>query len=234
MALFGKAKVADALVADAAPVIEVTPELRVTVVAIAPLSEGDGKYEIGQKFTTSESRARRLIELNLVRPFDASAPPPPRLASAKAAANDGYTKLNICTREVSQAEREVENAKQRVVETETSIAQAADLSAVKTHQAALTDALTNLEASRRLLANAKSRATQAQHAEADAQRTLRQIENRIAELTGALIPSARKAVERQEKEIADLEQKISFLQDSGIRNAQAEVAKLQAELAFLE
>ena len=234
MALFTKTRTESAPVADPTPVIEVAREQPVTVVAIAPLSERDGRYEIGQKFTTTESRARRLIELNLVRPFDASAPPPPRLASAKAAVNEAYERRKICTREISQAEREVENAKQRVVETETAIAQAADLSAVKTHQTSLTDALTNLEASRRLLANAKSRATQAQHAEADAQRTLRQIENRIAELTGALIPSARKAVEQQQQEITALQRKVEYIRDSGIRNAEAEVGKLQAELSFLE
>ena len=234
MALFGKAKVADATVAEPeAPVIEVPPqELLVLVVAICPLFE-DRRYEPGEKFSTTKARAMRLQELHLVKPLDASAPSSSRLADAKRAAGDAYNRLNSYTREIAQVERDLIAAQQRVSLVEAGVNQAENLEEVKTCQAGLSEALGNVEAVRRLLASAKSRRTQAENDKATTEINVRRIESRIAELTGGLIPAAERTIASQRKEIADLRKKADTLENDGIRHAEAEVGKLQDELKFL-
>ena len=231
--MFKSKTVTPAAVAEPEAIIEVIPEPQVTVVAIAPLSEGDWRYDIGQKFTTTEPRARRLTELNLVRPFDASAPPPPRLASARQSVAEANETLQTLLRQRLSVERDLKLAEEQTQTIRGRISGTIDAGAMEQVTSELTSAEQKVSTIRNLLQNVRSAIVQAEGRKAEAQRTIQQIENRVAELRVALIPAAQRTIEEQRREIAALRQKADRLEHDGIRNAQAEVGKLQDELKFL-
>ncbi len=237
MALFSKTKTESAPVADAPvaeTVIEVTKEPEVRVVAVGPMVEAGVEYQVGQVFSTTEPRARRLQELGMIRLYDPSTPGPSRLADAKAAANAAYEKAHTCSREIAQVERSLEVALKHVAEVEQSISAAVNLDEVKGRQEELSTALANVEATKRLLTSARGRRVQAEHAKTDAEKTVRQIESRIAEITKGLIPAAERTIAMVRKDIADLEQKVAYLRTGAILTAQQEREKLIAELQHLQ